>query len=419
MAKSDNSKPRGTCERFLDRAFELLDIADDRRQLLRAPYREIRLELPLRRRDGGITLFYGYRVQHDHSRGPFKGGLRFHPDVDLDHFVALATLMTWKTALLELPFGGAKGGVNCDPNELAVDELETLTKRFTERLDAFIGPDVDIPAPDMGTGPREMAWILEAYSKRYGFTPGVVTGKPVELGGSLGRLEATGRGVALVTRWAIEARGDDLKQMRIAIQGFGNVGSHAALFLHQAGAKVVAVSDASGGLLREDGLNIENLREALGRGDGPQSLSEIEGEGEHISNEELLALEIDVLIPAALDGVISMDNADQIRAPLIIEAANLPVTCGAEPMLRERGVQMVPDLLANAGGVTVSYLEWVQNRIRYRWDEERVNRELEHKLRKAWDTVCRRARHEKLNYREAAHVIAVERVLQAIEMRGF
>ncbi len=419
MATREKSQPRGTCESFLERAFDLLDLDDDRRQLLRAPYREIRLELPLRRLDGSIKLFYGYRVQHDHSRGPFKGGLRFHPDVDLDHFVALATLMTWKTALLDLPFGGAKGGVDCDPHELSPGELETLTKRFTERLDGFIGPDLDICAPDMGTGPREMAWILESYSKRYGYAPGVVTGKPVALGGSLGRFEATGRGVALVTRWAIEERGDDLKKMRIAIQGFGNVGSHAALFLHQAGAKVVAVSDAGGGLRRDDGLDIENLREALGREDGPASLNEIDGEGERIGNEDLLALDVDVLIPAALGGVITADNAGRIRAPLIIEAANLPVTCAADPVLRERGTTIIPDILANAGGVTVSYLEWVQNRIRYRWDEERVNRELEEKMRSAWDDVARRVSRDGLTHREAAYLAAVARVLAAIEMRGF
>ncbi|NIQ96919.1 MAG: Glu/Leu/Phe/Val dehydrogenase [Desulfuromonadales bacterium] len=411
---------RGTCRRFLEAAFDLLDIDEEMRQLLETPYREVLFELPLKRADGTICVFYGYRAQHDQSRGPFKGGLRFHPDVDMEHFVALASIMTWKTAVVDLPFGGAKGGINCDPSKLSRPELETLVKRYVERMDSLIGPDKDIPAPDMGSGAREMAWIVDAFAHRRGFNPGVVTGKPLELGGSLGRLEATGRGVAQITALATEAEGIDLDGATVAVQGFGNVGSHAALFLQQRGARIVAISDADGAIYHPSGLDAEAAARELHDHDQPSSaLADLDLEGEQISNTELLQLDVDILIPSAIGGVIHKDNADDISARLIVEAANMPITCGAAPILEERGITVIPDILANAGGVIVSYLEWIQNRQRYRWAEERVTAELEKRLARAWHEVCAKAGEHGVRYRLAAYLIAVERVKRAVEMRGF
>lgn len=415
---SRQSTPRGSCEQFLDRAFKKLQIEDELGHLLRACYREVRFELPLKRDDGSIALYTGYRVQHDQSRGPFKGGLRFHPDVDMDHFVALATLMTWKCALLNLPFGGAKGGVDCDPAKLSERELEILTKRLVERIAMIIGPDRDIPAPDMGTGPREMAWIVDAYAHQNGYTPGVVTGKPIQLGGSLGRVEATGRGVAQITALAAKAAGIDLQQATVAIQGSGNVGSHAARFLAERGASIVAISDVGGGRHDPDGLDIDKLFEQLTEGQRLPSVKDFDV-GDAISNKGLLELEVDILVPAAIGNVINSENARQIAAGLIVEAANMPVNCEADAILRDRGITIVPDILANAGGVTVSYLEWVQNRQRYQWDEQQVNDELEQRLETAWQAVSARAEDEAVDLRLAAYMIAIERVKQAVDMRGF
>jgi len=416
---SEKNTPRGTCERFLDRASEQLQLEQEMRHLLRACYREMRFELPLKRDDGSIALFYGFRVQHDQSRGPFKGGLRFHPDVDMDHFVALATLMTWKCALLDLPFGGAKGGVNCDPGELSTRERENLTKRLTERISMIIGPDRDIPAPDMGTGPREMAWIVDAYAHQHGFTPGVVTGKPLDLGGSLGRVEATGRGVAQITALAAETLGLELKQAKVAIQGFGNVGANAARFLAERGAKVVAVSDAGGGKYAAKGLEVKQLYQQIYGSDRPKSLTEIEVAADNLSNRELLELEVDILIPAAIGHVITGENAGRVQAGLIVEAANMPIDCEADAQLRERGTTIVPDILANAGGVTVSFLEWVQNRQRYQWSEKQVNDEHAKRLARAWQETSERAQREQTDLRLAAYLIAIERVVAAIRLRGF
>jgi glutamate dehydrogenase (NAD(P)+) len=415
---SRHSTPRRSCEQFLDRAFKQLQIEPELGHLLRACYREVRFELPLKRDDGSIALYNGYRVQHDQSRGPFKGGLRFHPDVDMDHFVALASLMTWKCALLNLPFGGAKGGVDCDPADLTERELEILTKRLVERIAMIIGPDRDIPAPDMGTGPREMAWIVDAYAHQNGFTPGVVTGKPIQLGGSLGRVEATGRGVAQITALAAEAARFELKQAKVAIQGCGNVGAHAARFLAERGARIVAISDADGGRYDPDGLNIDKITEQL-HGQQPRRPVKDVDSGDAISNKDLLELEVDILVPAAIGNVITAENAEQIAAGLIVEAANMPIDCEADAILRKRGTTVVPDILANAGGVTVSYLEWVQNRQRYQWNEQQVNAELEQRLETAWQSVSARAADEAVDLRLAAYMIAVERVKQAVDMRGF
>jgi len=415
-----NEAPRSSCERFLENAFELLEVSPEMRQLLRSPYRELKIELPLQRDDGSLSLFEGYRVQHNQSRGPFKGGLRFHRDVDLEHFVALSEIMTWKTSLLDLPFGGAKGGINCDPKDLSKNELEILTKRYTQRIAMLIGPDQDIPAPDMGTGPREMAWILDAYTHHKGFSPAVVTGKPLALGGAEGRVEATGYGVAQITTLAAEAAGLDIAETKIAIQGVGNVGSYAAKKLTEHGAKIVAVSDSNCGLYRAEGLDVEQVLEAITetkqQGD---KIANLKGDFTTISNADLLELPVDILIPSAIGGVISKANAADIQAKLIVEAANMPVTCGADALLEKRGLTIIPDILANAGGVTVSYLEWVQNRQRYQWGQEQTLQELEKRMATAWSATRERVEEAGISYRLAAYAIAVKRIIEAIELRGF
>jgi glutamate dehydrogenase (NAD(P)+) len=326
--------------------------------------------------------------------------------------------MTWKTAVVDVPFGGAKGGIDVDPREASERELERLTKAFTKRLENLIGPELDIPAPDMGTGSREMAWIFDAYAQRAGARPGVVTGKPVELGGSLGRTEATGRGVAHLTAWAAEEMGLDLQGATVAVQGFGNVGSHAALFLEEAGARVVAVSNRHGGIHDPAGLDVKSLFERNRDAGREPPLTEL-ASGDGLEGGEILELDVDVLIPAALEGVIHQDNADAVKARLVVEGANAPVECDAADYLEERGTRVVPDILANAGGVTVSYLEWVQNRMRYQWTEERVNNELRQKLFTAWEAVRDRAAAESITYRDAAYDLGVGRVVHAIRLRGF
>jgi len=417
---ANNEAPRASCEKFLDDAFEHLDISPEMRQLLRSPYRELRIELPLQRDDGSLSLFHGYRVQHNQSRGPFKGGLRFHQDVDLEHFVALSEIMTWKTSLLNLPFGGAKGGIDCDPKDLSKNELEILTKRYTQRIAMLIGPDQDIPAPDMGTGPREMAWILDAYTHYKDFSPAVVTGKPAALGGAKGRVEATGYGVAQITVLAAEAEGLDIAETKIAIQGIGNVGTYAAKRLAKNGAKIVAVSDSRCGLYAEEGLDIEKVLNAIAetKQQGGK-ISRLDGDFSTISNADLLKLPVDILIPSAIGGVIDKDNAEDIQAKMIIEAANMPITCGADAILAKQGVTIIPDILANAGGVTVSYLEWVQNRQRYQWSKEQTLEELEKRMKKAWSGTQKRVQEEGISYRLAAYAIALKRIIDAIELRGF
>lgn len=397
---------------------ELLGLDEEIRLLLNTPFRVVEVELPLRRDDGSLAVHKGFRVQHDHSRGPFKGGLRYHPSVDREHALGLAQLMTWKTAVVDLPFGGGKGGIDVDPEAYSERELETLTKTFTTRLGNVIGPEKDIPAPDVGTGGREMAWIFEAYAKQHGAMPGVVTGKPVELGGSLGRVEATGRGVAFVAAWAAREEGLDLSEATVAVQGFGNVGSHAARFLQDRGCRVVAVSNRFGGILDEAGLDLAALIEARREAGGDVELTDA-APGDALESGELLELDVDILVPAALEGAIHDGNVDAVRARVIVEGANAPVERSCDGTLDDRGVTVVPDILANAGGVTVSYLEWVQNRQRYRWTEERVNRELEETLSRAWDGVRRRASQEDVTYRKAAYAIAIERVIRAVELRGF
>ncbi len=334
---------------FSTSAMDHIGVDAEMRQLMTSPFREIKFELPLRRRDGGLSVYHGYRVQHDHSRGPFKGGLRYHPDVTIDHFHALASAMTWKCALVDIPFGGAKGGINCDPNELDAHDVEVLTKLYVERMGTLIGPDRDIPAPDMGTSEREMAWIMEAYAADHGHEFGVVTGKPMSLGGSAGRTEATGLGVAMVTEWAAAAHDSPVDQSSIAVQGCGNVGRHVLQELADRGGKVVAVSDRYGGIYSDNGIDVDQLIQQQDARNKSTPLSELGLAGEEITNEELLKLEVDILVPAAIDGVINEENADAVRAPIIVEGANLPITSDADSILQDKGTIVIPDIQANTG----------------------------------------------------------------------
>lgn len=420
MAQEEHDhNPRECTTVFLDRGLKELDIGDGFKYLLESPHRTVEVELPLRRDDGSLTVYHGFRVQHDNSRGPFKGGLRYHPQLDVAHSQGLASLMTWKTALVDIPMGGAKGGISCDPTELTVDELERLTKEFIMRVETLVGPVADIPAPDVGTSAREMAWIYDIYARFHGHQPGVVTGKPISLGGSEGRVEATGSGVSMTAGWAAEAHGIDLGSATVAIQGFGNVGSYAARFLARRGARIVAVSDVGGGLYNDDGLDIEALIEHVQSGDGRQSVADAQGLGQVITNDELLAADVDILIPAALGAAIHSGNVDAVNSRLVIEAANLPVTCDADQQLVDAGTIIVPDILSNAGGVIVSYLEWVQNREGRRWPLKQVHEMLHAYMRNAWESVCEHAASRDIPYRTAAYAIAAQRVVDTMMERGF
>jgi len=397
-----------------DRAAELLGLTEDVRIALKTPYREVMVELPLRCNDGTLRTFSGFRVQHDSSRGPMKGGLRYHPEVDLDEVRALAALMTWKTAVVNLPYGGAKGGINCDPSKLSVMDLERLTRRFIGRIEKFIGPHEDIPAPDVNTNPQVMAWIVDEYSKFNGYSPAVVTGKPVELGGSLGRESATGRGVLFAAQFAASRAGVEMEGATVAVQGFGNVGSWAARFFDEAGCRVVAVSDVRGAIFNDAGLDLPALREHVA---DTRSVVDFAG-AESLSNEQLLELEVDVLVPAALGGVIHARNAERVRARMIVEGANHPLTPEADDILLEAGVLVLPDIYANAGGVTVSYFEWVQNLQQFRWTAERVDDELREVMKTAWSEIIAIADEHDTDLRTAAFVLAIRRVGAATELRG-
>ena len=400
---------------YFDQACDRLGVRDEVRALICTPDREARVEIPVRMDDGRLEVFIGYRIQHNSSRGPYKGGIRYHPEADDEEVRALASLMTWKTALVGIPFGGAKGGVCCDPRVMSTRELQALTRRFTRSISNIIGVNRDIPAPDVGTNAQTMAWMMSAYAEDHGYTPGVVTGKPIELGGSPGREQATGRGVSLVIKEAAKDFGIPMGEAVTAIQGFGNVGSWTARYLHQGGCKVIAVSDVNGGVRNGRGLDLEQLQTHL---DGAGTVYGFQG-GEAITNEELLELECDFLVPAALGGSIHGDNASNIRARVVVEAANHPVTPSGEAILNDRGIPCLPDLLVNAGGVTVSYFEWAQNIQRFPWDLSRVNEVLEQILVKAYREVSAKTEQEQLYYRDAAYSIAVGRVVQALELQGF
>lgn len=400
---------------FFDRAADQIGLDDEMRAVFRSSYRELAVQVPVRMDDGELVVFRGYRIQHNGARGPYKGGVRFHPSADLDEVRALAALMTWKTAVVDLPFGGAKGGVQCEPAKMSRAELERLTRRYTGMIAYVIGINRDVAAPDMGTDAQVMAWMMDAYGSRYGYTPGIVTGKPVELGGSPGREEATGRGVVLCAREGARGLDLDWRDSRVVIQGFGNVGMWAALIAEERGAKVMAVSHVGGGIYNPNGLPVQRLvahqKEGL-------SLTEYP-DGDGVTNEELLEIECDFLIPAAIGEVIHSGNADRIRARVIVEGANHPITPPADEILVDRGVLVIPDILCNAGGVTVSYFEWVQNIQHFRWDEDQVNFELKKTITRAYGQVAVRAQAGRVSLREAAYQIALERVAQAARMRGY
>jgi glutamate dehydrogenase (NAD(P)+) len=401
-------------DRQFERAAELIGLSRELRDLLTTSYREVQVRIPVRMDDGALRVFVGYRVQHNQARGPMKGGIRYHPDVDLDEVRGLAALMTWKTALVDLPFGGAKGGVTCDPKHLSAAELERLTRGFTAMIDRLIGPFEDIPAPDVNTNAQVMAWLMDEYSRRHGHTPAVVTGKPVELEGLPGRDAATGRGCVDIIRAAAKDMGIPWPNATAVIQGFGNVGHWAAQLLAAEGAKVIAVSDSRSGYLNRNGLDINRLIQHRKRVGSFEGLTGVE----RITNEELLALSCDLLIPAAIEGVIHEGNADQVRARVIVEAANGPVTLEADERLARRNVPVLPDILVNAGGVTASYFEWVQNLQRQSWEEERVNQELERILAKSYRKVWAAAQARRVSLRTAAYCVAIDKVVTATKLRG-
>lgn len=399
---------------FIHRAMTALKLDDRYTTLLVTPSREIRVELAIELDNGTIGNFIGYRVQHDESRGPFKGGLRYHPEVEIDEVRSLASLMTWKTAVADVPFGGAKGGIQVDPSTLSRAELERLTRRFVDQLGTTIGPNEDIPAPDMNTNAQVMAWIFDQYSKRHGFSPAVVTGKPLSLHGSLGREAATGRGCYFAIREALKSDGRTVDQAKFAIQGFGNVGSWFAKFVAEAGGKVVAVSDAYGGIQNSAGLDIPGLlahHRATGKVIGFAG-------SQPISNEELLTSECDVLVPAALGHVIHEKNAGLVRAKYVLEAANGPVTFEADEILNQRNVVCLPDIWVNGGGVTVSYFEWVQNTQNFKWTEEQVNAQLEKHVVNGYRAIRDMQADLKCSVRTAAFAVGVSRVKAATDARG-
>lgn len=400
---------------YFERAADRLQLSESLRKLLLTPKREVQVQIPVEMDDGRLETFIGYRVQHDDARGPMKGGLRYHHDVDLDEVRSLATLMTWKTAVVDIPYGGAKGGIAIDPQKLSVKELERITRRFIDQIHDIIGPHIDIPAPDMGTGAREMAWIRNQWEKYHGFGPAVVTGKPAEMYGAVGREEATGRGVGILAYKLLGNLSRKPQQTRVALQGFGNVGSHAAKYLYESEYKVVAVGDHTGSFYSPTGLDIPKmLKYTLGNKGTLQGYAD----AEKIGHDQLLELDVDLLIPAALGGVITAKNAAKIRAPLIIEAANGPIEPDADEVLHARGATILPDILANAGGVTVSYFEWVQNLQFYKWGLNRVRQELEAVLTRAFEDVWQEASLHKVSLRTAAYMIAIRRVQRATEMGG-
>ncbi len=408
-------RPSEATRIYFDRAADQLDLSESIRRLLLTAKREVQVHIPVELDSGELATYIGYRVQHNDARGPMKGGLRYHPKVDLDEVRGLAALMTWKTAVVDLPYGGAKGGIAIDPSKLSNRELERVTRCFVDAIHELIGPHVDIPAPDMGTTAEVMAWIMHQYDKYHGFSPACVTGKPVDYHGLPGRDEATGRGVGAITLKLLSRLGRRIPGTRVAIQGFGNVGTHTARFLRDAECRIVAVSDAGGGFFRQDGLDVNALLKHAqnqgGRLDGFAG-------GDSISNAELLALDCDLLIPAALGGVLSRENAGAVRAQIIIEAANAPIEPDADSIFDDRGITVVPDILVNAGGVTASYFEWVQNLQQYQWGLNRVRQELDRVLGEAFEQVWQLAASRKVSLRTAAYMLGVGRVARATVLSG-
>jgi glutamate dehydrogenase (NAD(P)+) len=398
-----------------DAAAEHIELDRDLRSVLRVPQREYVVRFPVKLDDGSVHVVSGYRVQHNVARGPAKGGLRFHPQTDLDDVRALAMWMTWKCALVNVPFGGAKGGVTCDPRTMSARELEGLTRRFATELEPLVGPDSDIPAPDVGTNAQVMAWFMDTISMHHGYSmPGVVTGKPLSIGGSAGRADATGQGVVYAIEHAAQRIGVNVDGATVAVQGFGNVGEAAARLLHEAGARVVAITDVGGGVLNRDGLDVRALG-ARFRDNGTVAGAP---DTEPIDNETLFGRDVDVLVLAALEGQITAANAANVRARILAEGANGPTDPAADPILRENGVTVIPDILCNAGGVIVSYFEWAQNRAAVAWTRHEVNDRLRRQILAAADEVAFRAETDSIAPRLAAQAIAVERVAEATRLRG-
>lgn len=399
---------------YFDIAANQMDLSRNIRKLMLTPEREVKVQVALQMDNGEVATYVGFRMQHDSARGPMKGGLRFHPEVDAEEVLALATLMTWKTAVVDIPYGGAKGGISVDVRSLSQGELERITRKFVDELHDVIGPDKDIPAPDMGTDSQVMAWINNQYEKFHGFNPACVTGKPVELHGAKGRDEATGRGVAVITEIMLKTLKRPVRDATVAIQGFGNVGSFAAKELTERGAKVVAVSDAFGAIHNPDGLDIPSLIKHMAE------KREVKGfePAEPMNPEDLLLADVDVLIPAAIGGVLTAENAGEVRAGCIVEAANSPTNPGADEVFQKREIPVVPDILANAGGVTVSYFEWVQNRQHFRWELDRVRAELDKIMVQSFERVWEIATSKKIPLRSAAYLLGIGRVGRATVLGG-
>ena len=407
---SSSTNPTGTAYKS---AVEKLGLKSNIARALEIPDRELKVEIPFRKDDGEIDSVVGYRVQHNNTRGPFKGGIRYHQHVDIEEVRSLATLMTWKTSLVDIPYGGGKGGIEIDPSHYSKTELERISRRFFRAIDPIIGVNIDIPAPDVNTNAQVMSWFMDEYSQTHGYTPGIVTGKPLELGGSEGREAATGRGTAIITREAAEKWNINLKGAKVVIQGFGNVGSYAAKFLHEYGCKIIGVSDISGGLYNPEGFDLDALF------DYNYNKRTIEGyqQGEKITNDELLALECDFLIPAALGSAINDKNVDTLNCKIIIEAANGPVTGEAADKLWKKKIPIIPDILTNAGGVTVSYFEWVQNLQQFKWPEKEINEKLEQKMVSAFNEVFSIKETKKVPMRIASFMVAIDRVSTAYNLR--
>jgi len=400
---------------YFDKAADHMGLPDDVRVVFWTPYREVTVQIPVKTSDGKIHVFSGYRIQHNGARGPYKGGVRFHPEVDLDEVRALASLMTWKTAIAGIPYGGAKGGVNCPARELEDDELQKVARSFIDKVSKLLGPHRDIPAPDVGTNAQAMAWMMDEYGKLYGHTPACVTGKPIALEGSYGREAATGRGV--VHMYEEAAKEIDLapEDTRFVVQGYGNVGSWAARILQDMGATMVGASDADGAIRNPNGIDAHALAEHVAQGGDVPNYAD----AERIAPDELLETECELFIPAALGGMIHKENADKLNCRLVVEGANSPTTPTADEMLADKGIKVVPDIMANAGGVIVSYFEWVQNLQHFRWDEEEVNERLAKIMRRSYGEVSQRAAETDLQLRPAAFELGIERVFEAAATRGY
>ena len=410
------ANPFEEMKKMVDKAGKTLGLDQGMIEVLKSPKRELTVNFPVKMDNGSVKVFTGYRVQHNEARGPFKGGIRYHPQVDIDEVKALASWMTWKTAVVDIPYGGAKGGIIANPKEMSVGEIERMTRRYASEILIIIGPEKDIPAPDVNTGGREMAWIMDTYSMQMGYpVPGVITGKPRELGGSLGRPEATSRGLVFCVREAAKKIGLNLKGATVAIQGYGNVGAFAhKLIERDYGCKVIAVSDSQGGIVNEKGLKYNEVWAHK------QKTGQVKGfpGSKPISNQDILELKVDVLLPCALENVITKDNAVKINAKISGEGANGPTTFEADAIMWKNGVLVLPDILANAGGVTVSYFEWVQNNYNYYWTEEEVNKRLDTKITAAFHEVWDMHEKHKCNMRDAAYLVAIKRVADASKLRG-